>query len=69
MVIHPPLSEKIAQLLRVMQVEELGEVELNKYQRNLLLDDLLNFYDLHIHPFGSLRSLPVIRTVLENGSE
>jgi DNA repair protein RecO (recombination protein O) len=69
MVIHPPLSDKIAQLLRVMLVEELGEIELNKHQRNLLLDDLLNFYVLHIHPFGSLRSLPVIRTVLENESE
>jgi DNA repair protein RecO (recombination protein O) len=61
-----PLSEKIAQLLRVMQINELSEVKLNKHQRNQLLDDLLQFYALHIHPFGNIRSLSVIRAVLEN---
>lgn len=65
MIIQMPLSEKIAQLLRVMQIHELSEIKLNKHQRNQLLDDLLNFYALHIHPFGNIRSLAVIRAVLE----
>ena len=66
LVIHPPLSEKLSQVLRVLQIAELEEVELNKNQRNSLLDDLLRFYAEHVHPFGSMRSLAVIRTVMEN---
>ena len=66
MLIYHPLSEKVAQLLRVMQINELDEIRMNKQQRNQLLDELLNFYALHIHPFGKLKSLSVIRTVLEN---
>ena len=65
-VIHPPMSEKVSQLLKVMQLSELDDIELNKNQRNLLLDDLLHFYSIHVHPFGAMRSLPVIRTVLED---
>lgn len=66
LIVQMPLSEKISQLLRVMQIAELSEIKLNKHQRNQLLDDLLQFYALHIHPFGSIRSLAVIRAVLEN---
>ena len=65
MIVQMPLSEKIAQLLRVMQISELSEIKLNKIQRNQILDDLLQFYALHIHPFGQLRSLAVIRTVMD----
>ena len=66
LIVHMPMSEKIAQLLRVMQIDELNEIKLNKHQRNEILDDLLQFYALHIHPFGNIRSLAVIRAVLEN---
>jgi hypothetical protein len=59
------LSEKVAQLLRTMQIEELGEIKMNRHQRNQLMDDLLQFYGMHIHPFYKLKSLSVIRTVLE----
>ncbi len=58
-------SECVAQLLRVMQVEELQEIPLTRPMRNSLLDSCLEFYALHIHPFGSMRSLSVLRTVLE----
>ena len=61
----PPKSEVVAQLLRVMQVQELAELKLNKLVRNELLDDCLSFYALHITPFGNLRSLPVIRALME----
>lgn len=66
LIIQMPLSERIAQLLRVMQIHEMNEIKLNKHQRNQLLDDLLQFYALHIHPFGIIRSLKVIRAVLDN---
>ncbi|MEN9952942.1 MAG: repair protein RecO [Bacteroidota bacterium] len=60
-----PKSEYIAQMLRVMQIEELDQIQLNKQLRNELLDACLQFYELHISPFGQMKSLPVIRTLLE----
>jgi DNA repair protein RecO (recombination protein O) len=65
MAITYPKSECIAQLLRVMQIEELEQIQLNKQLRNELLDACLQFYELHISPFGQMKSLPVIRTLLE----
>lgn len=61
-----PKSEHIAQLLRVMQINELDQIQLNKQLRNELLDACLQFYELHISPFGQMKSLPVIRTLLES---
>ena len=66
MVMQPPYSGYIAQLLRVMQIKELDEIRLNRQIRAELLDACIDFYSLHIHPFGPLRSLPVIRTLLED---
>ncbi len=65
MVVSHPQSEYISQLLRVMQLEELDEIRLNREMRNELLDACLLFYGLHINPFGSMKSLPVIRVVME----
>jgi DNA repair protein RecO (recombination protein O) len=65
MAITYPKSEYIAQLLRVMQIAELDQIQLNKQLRNELLDACLRFYELHISPFGQMKSLPVIRTLLE----
>ncbi|MEY4628178.1 MAG: hypothetical protein RLZZ595_504 [Bacteroidota bacterium] len=66
MFIGYPKSEYIAQFLRVMQLEELEDIKMNKQMRNELLDLCLQFYELHISPFGAMRSLPVIRTLLES---
>jgi DNA repair protein RecO (recombination protein O) len=65
MAIAYPKSEYIAQLLRVMQIEELDQIQLHKQLRNELLDACLQFYELHISPFGQMKSLPVIRILLE----
>ena len=65
MVVVPPQSESIAQLLRVMQLEELEEVKMNRQQRNDLLDACLQFYGMHINAFGNMKSLPVIRVLME----
>jgi hypothetical protein len=48
-----------------MQIAELDQIQLNKQLRNELLDACLGFYELHISPFGQMKSLPVIRTLLE----
>lgn len=61
----PPGSEAIAQLLKVMQVEDLEQISLNRQLRNTLIDACIDFYAMHIQPFGAMRSLPVIRTLLE----
>jgi DNA repair protein RecO (recombination protein O) len=65
MAITYPKSECIAQFLRVRQIEELDQIQLNRQLRNELLDACLQFYELHISPFGQMKSLPVIRTLLE----
>lgn len=64
-VVTYPKSEIMAQFLRVMQLEELEQLQLNKQLRNELLDACLQFYELHITPFGQMKSLPVIRMLLE----
>ena len=48
LIVQMPLSEKISQLLRVMQITELSEIKLNKHQRNQLLDDLLQIGRAHV---------------------
>lgn len=65
-VLMPPLSGYVAQLLRVMQIEELDQIRLNRQLRTALLDSCIDYYSLHINPFGPLRSVPVIRTLLED---
>lgn len=65
MVVPHPQSECISMFLRVMQLDELDQIRLNRQMRNELLDACLLFYGLHINPFGSMKSLPVIRMVLE----
>jgi DNA repair protein RecO (recombination protein O) len=55
----------IAQLLRALQVQDLEQISMNRQLRNELIDRCIDFYGLHIQPFGTMRSLPVIRTLLE----
>jgi DNA repair protein RecO (recombination protein O) len=62
----PPHSDWVAQFLRVMQVKELSELRLNRVMRNEILDSCLGFYAMHVTPFGNMRSLPVLRTLMED---
>lgn len=57
-------SKLLADLLRVMQISELEQFQLNRQVRNELIDKLSDFYALHVQPFGALKSLPVLRTLL-----
>ncbi|MBS1758781.1 MAG: DNA repair protein RecO [Bacteroidetes bacterium] len=53
-----------AQLLKVMQPEELSEIPLDKIIRRKLLQHYEDYYRLHISEFGVMRSLPVLRELL-----
>ncbi len=58
-------ADVVLQLLRVMHPAELSEVRMNRDVRRRLLQAMELYYQLHQPDFGSLRSLPVLRTVLE----
>jgi DNA repair protein RecO (recombination protein O) len=57
-------AEVTHELLKVMQPEELEEFKLNHDFRRQLLSAFVDFYALHIHDFGKLKTLPVLREVL-----
>ena len=63
--LEPNDAQAVLQLLRVMNPDELAEVRLNREARRRLLQALEIYYRLHQPDFGSLRSLPVLRSILE----
>lgn len=63
--LEPTDASVVLQLLRVMHPDELAEIRLNREVRRRLLQSMELYYQLHQPDFGSLRSLPVLRAVLE----
>jgi len=61
-----PFSGHISQLLKVMQPDELPEVPLNKEKRRILMEACQDFFALHIPGFGVMKTLPVLRTILDD---
>lgn len=57
-------AELTAQLLKVMQPDELEEFRLNQEIRRALLLKYLDYYALHIHDFGQMKTLMVLHEVL-----
>jgi DNA repair protein RecO (recombination protein O) len=57
-------AELTAQLLKVMQPGELEQFNLNGEIRRLLLLRYLEYYALHIHDFGQMKTLLVLHEVL-----
>ena len=67
--VHPHFikGEKAAitsQLLRVMQPPELDDLKLNQATRRALLLHYQDYYALHIHDFGQMKTLQVLQEVL-----
>jgi DNA repair protein RecO (recombination protein O) len=60
-----PLSEISSHLLKIMQPAELTELSLNKEKRRLLMMAYEDFYSIHISGFTALKTLPILRTILE----
>lgn len=54
----------MAELLKVMQPQELKEIPLHHQQRRLLLETLEQYYALHMPEFGKMKSLSVLQEVL-----
>jgi DNA repair protein RecO (recombination protein O) len=63
--LEKPLSEISSHLLKIMQPSELGELPLNQEKRRILLGAYEDFYTMHISGFTPLKTLPVLRTILE----
>jgi DNA repair protein RecO (recombination protein O) len=63
--LEEPLSGHTAQLLRVMRPEELTEIKLNREKRRLLLQAYESFFSLHVPGFSAMKTLPVLRTLLD----
>ena len=61
-----PHSISISQYLKVLQLSDLEEIKFNRQHRSELLNACITYYDLHVQPFGVIRSLQVIRAVLED---
>lgn len=55
----------VSQLLKAQHPAELEEVKLNHAFRRRLLYVLETYYALHIQDFGTLKTLPVLREILE----
>jgi DNA repair protein RecO (recombination protein O) len=66
---HPDFLENkqalvTAELLKVRQPVELEQIKLNHDFRRNLLYSYETYYRLHIQDFGTLKTLPVLRTIL-----
>jgi len=67
--VHPyflaePHSYTTSQLLKTQLPHELNAIQLNKEARRILMIAYQQFYALHIHDFGSMKTLPVLQEVL-----
>ncbi len=58
-------AEKLS-MLTEYSFDTIEEVKLNHESRNKVLDQIINYYQLHLPNFGELKSLDVLRTVLND---
>jgi len=56
-------TEKWSRLTE-LSLDSIFEIKLNNVDRNKLLDQIVQYYQLHLPNFGELKSLDVLRTVL-----
>jgi DNA repair protein RecO (recombination protein O) len=61
--LHGQEAEKLS-MLTGYSFDTIEEVKLNHESRNKLLDQIIHYYQLHLPNFGELKSLDVLRTVL-----
>lgn len=58
-------SAGISEIMKARRPHELLEVSLNNQLRRELLEAMLQFYTLHIPDFGNIRSLPILREIMD----
>lgn len=54
----------ISHILKIMQPEELKDLHLNQETRRRMIHAIEAYYAFHIQDFGSLRTLPVLRELM-----
>jgi DNA repair protein RecO (recombination protein O) len=54
----------VSHILKVLQPEELEEVQLNQDMRRRITLSLHDYYALHIPDFGTMKTLPVLREIM-----
>ena len=54
----------VSEILKIQQPHELEQVYLNQDMRRRILHGLEQFYILHVPEFGTMRTLPVLREIL-----
>lgn len=57
-------SAAVAEILKVRQPSELETIELNQERRRRILHAVEEYYRFHVHDFGQLKSLPVLREIM-----
>jgi len=57
-------SAGVSGLLKVRLPEELRQIQLPVEKRRSLLEYVIQFYQLHVQDFGSMKSLPILREIL-----
>lgn len=62
--IEGKMAEVTSHLLKIMQPEDLEELQLTGDFRRKLLNAYESFYALHLSEFGTLKTLPILREVL-----
>jgi DNA repair protein RecO (recombination protein O) len=64
-ILEDKLSYYTSQVLKTQQPAELSALKLNQETRRELLRAYLVFYSLHIPDFGAMKSLPVLKEILD----
>ena len=68
--LHPLVAEGKAvefcvEILRARHPSELGEIKMNQESRRQILQIMEQYYQLHIQDFTGLKTLPVLRAILQ----
>jgi DNA repair protein RecO (recombination protein O) len=67
---HPHIAQGpsvilLKELMKVMHPDELTEVYINRTSRQEILDILEKYYGIHLSEFGKMKTLPVLKQVLD----
>ena len=57
-------AETVSEILKMMQPSELDQLFLNRETRRRIIQGLEEYYALHVPEFGTLKTLPVLRELM-----
>jgi DNA repair protein RecO (recombination protein O) len=56
---------QLKELIKVMHPDELIEIPLNRLARQEILDALEKYYSIHISEFGKMKTLPILKQLMD----